>query len=212
MQGSTVSHPDTNGEGQVRPLGTAQHLRATDWEVAPCDAFDARRLIRQFHYGGDAAGTKSALYTHGLYRSETWFGAECLGVAVWINAVNLSKRFGLPAGPLMLTRLVVHPDVPTNGASFLLGRSMKLIDRDRWPVLVTYADTGQGHTGTIYKATNWTHDGMGGGVVYYRESDGRQISSFGPNGQFRQCPDGYTERRSEKHRFLHIDRRWRQAS
>ena len=36
---------------------------------------------------------------------------------------------------------------------------MRLIDRSRWPVLVTYADTRLGHTGAIYKATNWRCDG-----------------------------------------------------
>ena len=32
---------------------------------------------------------------------------------------------------------------------------MRGIDRARWPTLLTYADTAQGHTGAIYKATNW---------------------------------------------------------
>lgn len=207
-----VSRPDTNGEGQVRPLGTApsdQFLVASEWEVRPCDVFDARNLVGKLHYGGDPKAMKSSSYIHGLYRSGEWFGAECLGVAAWCNAVNLSKRFELPAGPLMLTRLAVHPDVPTNGASFLLGRSMKMIDRQTWPVLVTYADTGQGHTGAIYKATNWTYDGMGGSVVYYRESDGHQRSSLGPGGRFVPCPPGYVERRTKKHRFIHDARRRR---
>lgn len=31
-----------------------------------------------------------------------------------------------------------------------------LIDRTRWPVLVTYSDEGQGHTGYVYKCSGWT--------------------------------------------------------
>jgi hypothetical protein len=30
-----------------------------------------------------------------------------------------------------------------------------LIDRTRWPVLVTYSDIGQGHTGHVYKCSGW---------------------------------------------------------
>lgn len=36
---------------------------------------------------------------------------------------------------------------------------MRLIDRLRWPCLVTYADEWQGHTGTIYRAANWQYVG-----------------------------------------------------
>lgn len=183
------------------------HLKADEWVVHGVDASEARRLVREQHYGGDAPGVMSAIYRHGLFREGEWFGAECLGVAVWINAVNLSKRFSVKGGPLMLTRLVVDPSVPTNGASFLLGRSMRLIDRERWPVLVTYADTGQGHTGAIYKATNWTLDGVGGGVCYYRKTDNKQLSSFGSGGRFRPCPDGYEPRETKKLRFIHDVRR-----
>lgn len=31
-----------------------------------------------------------------------------------------------------------------------------LIDRTRWPVLVTYSDEGQGHDGYVYKCSGWT--------------------------------------------------------
>jgi len=30
-----------------------------------------------------------------------------------------------------------------------------LIDRSRWPVLVTYHDEGQGHTGHVYRCSGW---------------------------------------------------------
>jgi len=64
-----------------------------------------------------------------------------------------------PRGVLTLSRLCVAEDVPTNGASFLLGASMRTIDRAAWPTLLTYADTSYGHTGAIYLATNWTRLG-----------------------------------------------------
>jgi hypothetical protein len=33
-------------------------------------------------------------------------------------------------------------------------------DRRVWPCLVTYADEWRGHTGAIYKATNWEYVGL----------------------------------------------------
>lgn len=63
-------------------------------------------------------------------------------------------------GVICLSRLVIVPGIPKNAATFLLSRSRKLIDRARWPCLVTYADTWQGHTGGIYRADNWTYAGL----------------------------------------------------
>ena len=35
-----------------------------------------------------------------------------------------------------------------------------MIDNAKWECLVTYADTWQKHSGTIYKATNWEYLGL----------------------------------------------------
>jgi hypothetical protein len=78
-------------------------------------------------------------------------------------------------GVLALSRLAIAPEVPKNGASFLLGASMRLIDRGRWPCLVTYADEMQGHTGAIYRATNWEYCGMTAKETAFFK-DGRMIS------------------------------------
>ncbi len=137
------------------------HLRASDWEVRSIQHHaEARHLCQLWHYAGGTPNTST--YRHGLYRTGILLHGEALGVALWIpptrSAAECIAGEGW-TGVLALSRLVVDPDLPTNGASFLLGRSMRLIDRTRWPILVTYADTGRGHTGAIYKATNWTCDG-----------------------------------------------------
>lgn len=76
---------------------------------------------------------------------------------------------------LALSRLAVAPDVPTNGASFLLGRAMRMLDRDRWPTLLTYADTAEGHTGAIYRATGWVCLGPVPAGDVWVGPDGRQM-------------------------------------
>lgn len=130
-------------------------LKKEDWEIKPISQREAVALIKEHHYSKSSPNT--AVFRHGLFRKD----GKLSGVALWLPPTITAARSICPAYPngvLALSRLVVLPFVPKNGASFLLGRSMKLVDRKRWPTLVTYADTGQGHTGAIYLATNWAFD------------------------------------------------------
>jgi len=138
------------------------HLRSVDWEVRTIPEHgEVQRLVRAWHYAQGVPNTST--YRHGLYRAGVILHGDAHGATLWIPPTR-SAAVALVGedhceGVLACSRLVVDPELPTNGASFLLGRSMRLIDRDRWPVFVTYADTAQGHTGAIYRATNWTCDG-----------------------------------------------------
>jgi len=139
----------------------SDHLRSKDWEVRPVDIATARRLVEEYHYARHASNT--AVYLHGLFPRGSFWANDCHGVAWWLPPTRSAAEATYPKnwrGVLALSRLVIVPSVPTNGASFLLGRSMRLIDRERWPCLVTYADTWRGHTGAIYKATNWQYVGL----------------------------------------------------
>jgi hypothetical protein len=149
------------------------HLRASEgWSVQTIELWEARHLIGLWHYSKSSPNT--ATYRHGLIGPD-W---AHYGAAVWIPPTRAAaeKVAGTDwEGVLCLSRLVVAPEVPTNGASFLLGRSMRLIDRDRWPVLLTYADTRLGHTGAIYKATNWeSHGPVPAGDVWVHSVTGEQ--------------------------------------
>lgn len=121
----------------------------------------ARDLVTRHHYARGAS--KQAVAVHGLFaREDSFWDQRCRGVAWWLppsRAVAVSLGGGTPTGVLGLSRLAVAPDVPGNAATFLMARSMRLIDRSRWPVFVTYADTWRGHTGAIYRATGWREDG-----------------------------------------------------
>lgn len=150
------------------------HLRTADYYVASVDLKVARELVSKHHYAGGGSNTR--VFTHGLFRVGS---DEPLGVAWWIPptkaaalSVNIEWR-----GVLSLTRLVIVPGMPTNAASYLLGQSMKLIRKDpRWFSLVTYADEGEGHTGAIYRATNWEYVGIRPGDPVYKSAEGRHVA------------------------------------
>lgn len=134
-------------------------LRKTDYCVRDIPLNLAQEITRQYHYAH--GGSNTAVYTHGLFlKSDYW---HCLGIAWWIPPTKSAALATYPdnwQGVLSLSRLVIVPGTPLNACTFLLSRSVKMIDRVKWPCLLTYADSWQGHTGTIYKAGNWQYMGM----------------------------------------------------
>lgn len=142
-------------------MPSENRLRAKEWEVRTVDLQTASELVTEFHYS--AGGANTATYRHGLFPLGSFFERDCVGVAWWIPPTKSAALATFPdnwQGVLCLSRLAIKPDAPRNAASFLMARSMALIDRARWPCLVTYADTWRGHTGAIYRATNWQYAGL----------------------------------------------------
>ena len=57
-----------------------------------------------------------------------------------------------------LNRLVLNEGLPKNSASYLISHSLKLLPKPK--VIVSYADTKQGHVGYIYQACNFIYTGL----------------------------------------------------
>lgn len=181
------------------------HLNKHDYEVKTCSLADLRGLVEAHHYA--KGGSNTATFRHGLYHRERGL----VGGAWWIPP---TKTCALSVHPewtrvLTLTRLVVAPEEPTNAASFLLGRSIRLIRQDgRFSALVTYSDERMGHLGQIYRATNWEYQGARSGDPVYLDTNGRQIArkAGGRTRTNQQMLDlGYLNTgRSRKHKFTMI--------
>jgi hypothetical protein len=192
-----------------------QRLHKEDWVVRGVAIHVARRMVEAEHYAHGAANT--ATYLHGIYRSgEEQSDLNCQGIAWWIPPTKSAALATYPDdwnGVLCLSRMVILPGVPKNACSFLLAASRKLIDRDRWPCLVTYADPMRGHTGAIYLADNWQRVGMSKPEDVF-VLDGKMVSrKAGPKTRTRaQMKDLGAEclGRSAKHKFIHIATRIRQ--
>ncbi len=138
----------------------AGKLVKADWEVRPVDIAIARRMVQKYHYAKGASNT--ATYLHGLFRAGDIFDEQCQGIAWWIPPTRAAALATYPerwTGVICLSRLVIVPGVPKNACTFLLARSRRMIDKEKWPCRVTYADDWRGHTGGIYLADNWTYCG-----------------------------------------------------
>jgi hypothetical protein len=190
-------------------MPSEERLRAKDWEVRTVNIQRASELVEDFHYSAGASNT--ATYRHGLFPVGSAFERECVGVAWWIPPTRSAAQATYPKnwkGVLALSRLSIHPEAPRNAASFLLGRSMKALDRTLWPCLVTYADTWRGHTGAIYRATNWKYVGLTKPERTYVK-DGRLVArKAGPKTRTHaemlalgaECIGSFP-----KHKFVHIE-------
>lgn len=151
-------------------------FRKGDWLVADAPFVEAQALVRELHYA--RGGSNTYVYCHGLYHRG--LGSRLMGVAWWLpptrvacESVNKEKWKQV----LSLTRMVIRSEVPKNGASFLLARSIKIISAEhRFVSLVTYADESQGHTGGVYRASNWHYVGRTGPYPRWLDSEGKQVA------------------------------------
>lgn len=152
---------------EPRPI----HLKKANWCIRDIHCSLALKLCKSWHY--TKGGSNTATFAHGLFvRGDD----ECYGVAWWIPPTKSAAIANFDCDwrrVLSLSRLAINPVVPTNGASFLIGRSIRKIKQTgRWDGLLTYAEQKQNHEGTVYKATNWKFDGMTKKQPVYVNSEG----------------------------------------
>ena len=190
------------------PRDYGDRLKKENWEARVVSLQTAQRITRDYHYA--RGGSNTRVYTHGLFHAGDFFEEQCQGITWWIPPTKSAALATYPQnwqGVLSLTRMVILPGVPKNACSFLLSRSMRFIDRDRWPCLVTYADEWQGHSGTIYKATNWTYVGMTKPQATWVK-DGRMISrKAGPKTRTKAQMEALgcsILGKYRKHKYVHI--------
>lgn len=96
-----------------------------------------------------------------------------------------------------LNRLVVDDGLPKNSLSQFLSKSLKLL-KTKSLVIVSYADTGMGHNGYIYQATNFLYTGI---------SPGRTDKYSPGNKHPRHYSDEYSHLRkvrTAKHRYVYF--------
>lgn len=66
---------------------------------------------------------------------------------------------------LELNRLVVNDGLPKNALSYFVSQALARLPRPL--AIISYADSGMGHHGYIYQATNWVYTGLSNPAVDY---------------------------------------------
>jgi hypothetical protein len=150
------------------------------------------------------------------YAFGAWRDSILVGVVTYGTPVSSNLRDGVcgkewSASVLELNRLCCENS--KNVASTLVGRSLRLLPKPS--VVVSYADTAQGHVGYIYQATNFIYTGLSAkrtdwkikgrehlhGATVADESRGQENRAEWMRAKYGD--DFYLEDRPRKHRYVY---------
>lgn len=97
-------------------------------------------------------------YCFGLYDGDALIGAMIYGKLAMANAW---KKYGDSADEVLeLRRLCCIDDTPKNTESYFIGATLRWLRKHTdVKVVVSYADPAYGHSGVIYRASNFKHIG-----------------------------------------------------
>ncbi len=130
----------------------------------------AASLYRKHHYLGDKGFLHQ--YTYG----GLWHGEVICAITYGIpNAHSINGLYDKhnQHGVLEITRLVCDPRCPKNTPSRMIAITTRLLKKI-YPLklLISYADTAQGHDGGIYKASNFRAHGLTAKKTDFKFPDG----------------------------------------
>ena len=167
---------------------------------------EAKPWILKRHY---AHRMPCVQYAFGLF-----VDSDCVGVATFgttsVNSAAVAICGDLWADKVFeLNRLCVDAN-DDNACSFLVSHSIKLLPQPS--LLVSYADSGAGHVGYIYQATNWIYTGVSRGDTEWTV-DGQLLHRKGVYDRFgtsnRQHIEGLghivtLHKQGDKHRYVYF--------
>lgn len=110
-----------------------------------------------------------------------------------------------------MNRLWIHQDMPRNSASYLVSRSLKMLDKE---IIVSYADTAVGHVGYVYQASNFLYCGLSKASFFdpvIKGYEGKHNATLSYGLTMREVEQVYGKEnvtwvpRSRKHRYVYFN-------
>lgn len=159
-------------------------------KVIPIKSEETYPWLLKKHY---AKRIPSISYAFGLYKENELFGVITFGMPA--SNTLCEGVCGIKNKHLVieLNRLCLQENLK-NEASFLVANAIKLLPKPM--VIVSYADTAQGHIGYVYQATNFIFTGTTKERTDMSAGDGKH-SRHASDSSIRQI-------RSAKHRYVYI--------
>ena len=138
-------------------------MSVKDFTVEEIPRKSVVKFIEKHHYSHNVNGVQS-LYHYGLFTEGNFGLPKMIGAMMYAHpSMPATAAKYNPINPdkcLELRRLVCIDDTPKNTESYFIGQTFKLLKRDTdMEVIVSFADQHHGHTGVIYKATNFDYLG-----------------------------------------------------
>lgn len=124
-----------------------------------------RKFLKRWHYS-DYVNIQ-AKHTFCLFREGNFGIPEMVGVCIYTRPAGpTAGQSYYPEAPdkvLELRRLCLIDATPKNAESFFVSRTIKWLKCNTdWEFILSYADMEQGHSGVIYRASNFEYLGVTG--------------------------------------------------
>ena len=148
VEGSKASRVGSTDEGRVRSPDTALFMHTGETDVA-------KALVKRYHYSRRWPGNVMLCCT--WHEAGGLFGDSGEAVAACLFTVPPPAW----SEPLWeLSRLVRRDDADIS-LTKLIGAGVRFIQSKRMTdLIISYADTTQGHHGGIYQAGSWSYNGL----------------------------------------------------
>jgi len=137
---------------------TDKTIKVRDYYIKNVPRQSVRNFIEKWHYSKSINGLMSE-HCFALYRGNEIVGAMIYGS---MAMVDQWKPYGDKEPDVIeLRRLCCIDDTPKNTESRFMGLTLKWLKKNTdIKTVISYADPNYGHSGTIYKASNFKHVGM----------------------------------------------------
>ena len=193
-------------------------MKVTDFTVELVQRNAVVSFIEKHHYSHNVNGIQS-YYHFGLYREGKFGLPEMIGAMMYAmpSMPHTSKKYN-PINPdkcFELRRLVCIDDTPKNAESFFIGKTIKWLKQNtNYEVIISFADKEHGHTGVIYRASNFEFIGETGagrvlmvdGKEYHSRSLSQPIKPYSRRIRARweaKDPDVFFRKRKSKNRYVY---------
>ena len=124
-----------------------------NYQIKLIERLEYSTFLLKYHYLKRIPNIK---YAYGLYDCEELIGVITYGKLSSNSALTALVDEEFKPIVLELNRLCLKYN-RKNEASYFVSRTLNLIPKDT--IVISYADTGQGHVGTVYKACNFKYYG-----------------------------------------------------
>ncbi len=174
-------------------------------KVLPIKNEETYPWLLQKHY---AKRIPQIMFAFGLYEENQLIGVVTYGIPA-SPALCMGICGKEYADKVLELNRVCLMNNDKNQASFLVANSIKLLPKPT--IIVSYADTGKGHVGYVYQATNFLYTGLSANRVDWTVkglehkhsktlSDGMTLESI----KEKYGDDFYYTERSRKHRYIYF--------
>lgn len=145
------------------------HFSTSKIKIQPCSLRTIRNFIEINHYSHNVNGVKVSycfcVMCEGILVGAVLFGG--LSTTAWKKFSDSEKKV------LELRRLVLLDAVSKNAESKTIGWCLRWIKKNipYVEIIVSYADPNYGHSGIIYKASNFEYIGLSGSDTGFYDPD-----------------------------------------